>query len=121
MLGDIKDDLLKRGNNLSTILNMNKLHQIVDKTTPVTPQSATLLDVMVTNGRDTVIYKDIMPNVIADHDPISVTIDISKPKPAATVKTFRHMGAYSSDALCDAVSSHAAELDNIYHMNDVDS
>ncbi len=76
MLGDINDDLLKRGNKFSTIINVNKLHQIVDKPTRVTPQSATLLDVTVTNKCDTFLYKDILPNVIADHDLISATIDI---------------------------------------------
>ncbi len=121
MSGDINDDLLKRGNKLSTIINMNKLHQIVDKPTRVTLQSATLLDVIVTNKRDTVIYKDIIPKVIADHGLISATIDISKPKRAATMKTLRHMGAYSSDALCNAVSSQVSELDNINRTDDVDS
>ncbi len=106
MLGDINEDLLKRGNKLRTIINMNKLHQIVDKPTRVTPQSATLLHVIVTNKGDTPVDKDILPNVIADHDLISATIDISKPKRAATVKTFRHMGAYSNDVLCNAMSSH---------------
>ncbi len=49
MLGDINDDLLKRGNKLSTIININILHQIVDKLTRVTQKSATLLDIIVTN------------------------------------------------------------------------
>ncbi len=73
---------------------MNKLHQIVDKPTRVTPQSATLLDVIVTNTRDTVLHKDVILSVIADHDLITATIDITKPKRRATIKTFRHMGAY---------------------------
>ncbi len=71
MLGDLSDDLLTDGGKLSTIISMNKLHQIIDKPTRVTPQSATLLDVIVTNTRDTVIHRDVVPNVIADHDLIS--------------------------------------------------
>ncbi len=74
---------------------MNKLHQIIDKPTRVTAQSATLQDVIVTNTRDTVIHSDLIPNVIANHDIISSTIDIKKPKRVATIKTFPHMGAYS--------------------------
>ncbi len=80
MLGDLNDDLLTNGSKLSTIISMNKLHQIIDKPTRVTPQSATILDVIGTNTRDTVMLKDIIPNIIADHDLITATIDIKKPK-----------------------------------------
>ncbi len=100
---------------------MNKLHQIIDKPTRVTPQSATLLDVIVTNTRDTVIHRDVVPNVNADHDLISSTTDIKKPKRVATTKTFRHMGAYRRDAFCNAVLSHASELNNIYRTDDIDT
>ncbi len=56
MLGDLNDDLLTNGSKLNTIISMNKLHQLVDKPTRVTPQSATLLDVIVTNTRNTMIH-----------------------------------------------------------------
>ncbi len=41
MLGDLNDDLLTKGSKLSTMISMNKLHQIVDKPTRVTPQTST--------------------------------------------------------------------------------
>ncbi len=98
MLGDLNDDLLAPNNKLSTIISMNKLHQIIEKPTRITSQSATLLDVIVTNNRDTVLHADVAPSTIADHDLITATIDISKPKRAVTMRTFRHMGTYSKDA-----------------------
>ncbi len=39
----------------------------------------------------------------------------------ATTKTFRHMGAYRRDTFCNAVSSHASELNNIYRTDDIDT
>ncbi len=120
MLGDLNDDLLTNGSKFITIISLNKLHQIVDKPTRVTPQSATLLDVIVINTRDTVIHKDVIPNVIADHDLITATIDIRKPKRAATIKTFRHLGAHSKDAFCNAVLSYTSEL-NINRTDDIDT
>ncbi len=71
VLGDLNDNLLSSGNRLKTILNANRLRQIVDKPTRVTPQSATLLDIIATDKYDTVIHKDVIPNVIADHDLIN--------------------------------------------------
>ncbi len=121
MLGDLYDDLFTNRNKLSSIIRMNKLHQVIDKPTRVTPQTATLRDVIVTNRSDTIIHKDVMPSVIADHDLITATINISKPKRAVTTKTFRHMGAYSKDAFCNAISSYSSELSNIYLTDDIDT
>ena len=36
-------------------------------------------------------------------------------------KTFRHMAAYSKEALCTALLRHTSELDNINHTDDVDN
>lgn len=47
MLGDLNDDLVSNGNNLSTIISRNNFHQIIDRLARVTPQSATLLEVIV--------------------------------------------------------------------------
>ncbi len=53
--------------------------------------------------------------------PTTTTIDIKKPKHAATVKTFRHIGTYSKDAFCNAVLSYASEINKIYLTNDIDT
>lgn len=64
---DLNDDLITKGNKLRKTISMNKLHQL-DKLTRITSRSATLLDVIVTNKRDTVLHADVLPNVPADHD-----------------------------------------------------
>ncbi len=47
VLGDLSDDWLSSENELSTIIRANKLYQIIDRPTRVTPQSATLLDILL--------------------------------------------------------------------------
>ncbi len=121
VLGDLNDNLLSSGNRLKAILSANRLHQIVDKPTRVTPQSATLLDIIATNKYDTVIQKDVIPNVIADHDLINVVVNISKPKRKNVMKTFRHFGSYSNDALCNALLTETPTLNKIPLTDDVDT
>ena len=121
VLGDLNDNLLSSSNKLDAIFSTNKLHQIVDKPTRVTQQSATLLDIIATNKHDTVIYKDVIPNIIADHDLITATVNITKPKRKTVTKTFRHLGAYSNDALCNALLTETPTLSKISQTDDVDT
>ena len=54
MLGDLNEDLLKV-NRLEQILNKLILYQLIKELTRITPRSKTLIDVIITNNRDTVI------------------------------------------------------------------
>ncbi len=121
VLGDLNDNLLFNGNRLNAILSTNGLHQIVDKPTRVTPQSATLLDIIATNIYDTVIHKDVIPNVIADHDLITVKVNITKPKCKAVMKTYHHLRAHSNDALCNILLAETPTLNKILLIDDVDT
>lgn len=120
MFGDINDDLLSRNNKLEAIIRLNNLHQMIDKPTRVTPHSSTLLDILVTNRPDTIIHKEVIPCNIADHDLITAKINIVKPKRSPVMKTFRHLGTYSKDALCDTLLSATPALSVILSTDDVD-
>ncbi len=61
VLGDLSDDWLTSDNKLSAIIRANKLYQIIDKPTRVTPQSATLLDILITNRQHTILHTDVTP------------------------------------------------------------
>ncbi len=121
VLGDLNDDWLSSGNKLSTIIRANKLYQIIDRPTRVTPQSATLLDILITNKQHTIIHKDVIPSTIADHDQITATINISKPKRLPVTRTSRHLGAYSKDSLCNALLTAEPALSSIPLIDDVDA
>ncbi len=120
MLGDLNDDLLARNNKLNAIINLNSLHQIIDKPTRVTPQTATLHDSLVTNRPDTILLRDVIPSNIANHDLITATVNITKPKRQPVIQTFRHLGAYSKDVFCDALLTATPALNVISSTDDVD-
>ncbi len=119
VLGDLNGNFLSSGNRLKAILSANRLHQIVDKPTWVTPQSATVLEIIATKKYDTVIRKDVIPNVTTDHNLITVIVNITKPKHETVMKTFRHLGAYRNDALCNALLTETCTLNKIPLTDDV--
>ncbi len=120
VLGDINDDWLSSGNKLSAIIRANKLYQIIDRPTRVTPQSATLLNIPINNKQHTIIHKDVIPSTIADHDQITATINIAKPKRLPVTRTSRHLGAYSKDSLRNALLTAEPALSRIPLPDDVD-
>ncbi len=71
------------------------------------------------NKYDTVIHKDVIPNVIADHGLINVIVNISKPKHKTVMKTCRHLGVYSNDALCNALLTETPTPNKIPLSDDV--
>ncbi len=120
ILGDLDDNLLAQNSRLSRIIGNHKLTQLIHKPTRITPTSSTLLDVIITNRPDHVIHVDVVPGVIADHDLITVTADISKPKREPVTKVVRDLSTYSSDSLCSLLS-HAPTLNTILQTDDVDA
>lgn len=91
--GDFNDDFISANIKLKRIINNHKLHQLIDTRTRVTSQSATLLDIIVTNQPHTLIKSDSMPCHV-DHDLITVTINLRKPKQDPEVKTFRQLNNF---------------------------
>ncbi len=121
MLEDRNDDWLTSGNKLSAIIRANKLYQIIDRPTRVTPQSATLIDILLTNKQHTIIHKDVIPSTIADHDQVTATINITKLERLPVTRVSRHLGAYSKESLCNALLTTEPALRSIPLTNDVDA
>ena len=78
MLCDLNEDLLK-ANRLEQILNNLKLFQLIREPTRVTPKSKTLIDVVITKNRDTVMHAESSLS-IADHHAVSCIRLISESK-----------------------------------------
>ena len=57
MLGDLNEDLLKV-NRLEQILNKLNLFQLIKEPTRITQRSKTLIDVIITHNRDSVIHAE---------------------------------------------------------------
>ncbi len=103
VLGDFNDNLFASNNKMNNIINKNKLTQLVNKPTRVTSTSSTLIYFIITNKPDAVSSCDVLPQETADHNLISIVVDVSKPKRQPIIRTFRHLGNYSSDAFCPSL------------------
>ncbi len=93
---------------------------MIDEPTRVTPTSATLLDLVINNKPDLVLAQSVIPQVIADHDLISIKVNIRKPKRKPVIKTFRHLGKYNKDTLCELLLLEAHNLNQIMETDDAD-
>ncbi len=100
VLGDLNDDFLCEKSRLKNIVTNAKLSQVVTCSTRTTIDSATLLDVIITNNPDTIIKTDVRPYPIADHDIIRIVVNIRKPKHQPVYITNRIIQNYSSDVFC---------------------
>ena len=119
ILGDINDDQFVRGNSLSKIVRNLSLSQIIDKPTRITTNTSTLLDVVITNRRDMILKSDVSPSPFADHEMISIYVNIRKPKRKPEIRTYRCQKNYSQRTLCNLLLDESANLNNILETDDV--
>ena len=119
ILGDLNEDLLVV-NRLDGIINSSRLTQIVKKPTRITSSSATLLDVIMTNRPEMIMSSDVYPCEIADHDLITVQINIAKPKRQPIYKTLRSMSNYSQDTFCNLILNETGSLHFMLLTDDID-
>ena len=68
-----------------------------------------------------VINSEVVPCSIADHELISITVNVKKEKKKPISKTFRSLKNYSADILCDKLLSKVPILNYIISIDDVDS
>ena len=94
--------------------------QLITQPTRITSTSSTLLDIIITNKPDSVINSDTTPCPVGDHELISVTTDLRKPKRQPTVKTFRLLKHYSPEKLCNLLLSKRCSLERIFKTDNVD-
>ncbi len=119
LIGDLNDNLLLSNSKLARIITTNKLTQLIDTPTGITPTSATLLDVIITNTPGIVRDSYAIPGVIADHDFVGVSVNISKPKRQPVTITKRDFRNYSSDTLCFLILNETPKLNQILQTDDV--
>ena len=119
IFGDINDDMFIQNNKLSKLIKGLNLMQIIDKPTRITSNSSTLIDVIITNRVDLVLYSDVIPSPIADHELLSLSINIKKPKREKEIRTFRCLTHYSPDTLCSLLLNRAEDLNTMLNTDDV--
>ena len=80
IVGDINENLLSINPKFSRILGSCKLLQLISKPTRITSTSSTLIDIFATNSKHMVLNSDVVPCPIADHELISITVNVRKEK-----------------------------------------
>ncbi len=77
--------------------------QLIEVPTRVTPTASTLLDLVVTNNPGLVLSKTVVPVAVADHDLVSIKLNIAKPKRQKTIRTFHQLALYDNNKyfICD--------------------
>ncbi len=106
---------------MEQVINNTKLSQLSKKPTRTTSLSVTLLDLIVTNSAALVLDHDIILCPIPDHDLLTLTLDIAKPKRLPITKTIREMKSYSPELFCNSLMSEKETLDNIYVTDNVNT
>ena len=92
---------------------------MINKPTRITPTSSTLLDVLITNRKESVLDIEVNPSIVADHEQISFCINIKKPKHEQVIKTFRCLKSYSAEILCNLLLDQTFVLNTIFNTDDV--
>ena len=121
ILDDFNESLLVGNSKISKIIKTNKPIQVIDKPTRVTPTSSTLLNLIITNKPDTIYSCDVVPQEVADHDLISIAVDICKPKRSPVIRTFRHLGDYTKENFCFRVLQKTHNSNMISNTDDVNT
>ncbi len=120
LLGDLNDDYSCTNSKLRNIVATSRLSQIVTTPTRVTTNSTTLLDVIITNSPNTVIASEVTPCPVADHDLISATIDLHKPKHQPLIVTKRQLRNYSPALFCNTLYRETSSLRPIFNTDNID-
>ncbi len=118
ILGDFNDNILSNNSKMKQIIANSKLKQVIIKPTRITPTSATLLDLVITNKSESILHSDTIPCPVADHELVTVTVNLQKPKRSPIVKTFRDLTDYSPNTLCSLLSQHRRSLNQIFVTDD---
>ena len=121
ILGDINDNLLSPNNKIGNIIHGMGLTQLIDKPTRITSNSSTLIDLIITNKRDFIIQFDVLSCPVADHELISVTINIRKDKRPSSTKTFRSLEKYSQNMFCQLLLDHSFLLRDILDTDNINN
>ena len=121
ILGDFNENLLVGNSKMSKIIKSNKLTQVIDKPTRITPTSSTLLDLVITNKPDTIYSCDVVPQEVANHDLISIAVDICKPKRSPVIPTFQHLGDYTKKKFFFRLLQKTHNFNMILNTDDVNT
>ena len=103
---------------LNLFLNYNGLKQLVKKATRVTMDTATLIDVIMSNTPGNISITEVIPASISDHDMIGCVRKLNHSKYKPKQITCRNYTNYNPKEMCKDLNSEQL-WEPLYSMTDV--
>lgn len=120
--GDLNCDMFSNGPQstcLKEFCASFNLTQLISQPTRVTPNSSTLLDVILTTSQDLVTQSEVICTSISDHFPVIVTLNLKRPRPQAIKFKTRSYKSYNPVDFDRDVSMISWNiLNNVENVND---
>ena len=115
ILGDINCDYLKRNDHsdIKELFTLNGYSQLINSATRITQNSATLIDVILTNFRQNISLCNVIPTNLSDHDMVGCVRKINRNKAKPKTITCRNYAKYDKEAI--NVSLSCENWDAIYN------
>ena len=119
ILGDFNSDFNQPNRKFLDILNMFHLQQLVDSNTRITENSATCLDLILTQNRDFVKHIEILPEICSDHCCPCLSINLNTYIESSSFKrTFYDYSKLKSDKFHNLLNQ--VNLDSILNNPQID-
>ena len=120
ILGDFNDDQSKlKSNKMKPVLDRLGLHQLIKSATRITPDSQTVLDLLISNNPSSIVSTDVEPNSFSDHQEINCTINIKKEKKLPCKITCRTKRNYSAINFRAQLTANVEMIKPIYLTDNV--
>ena len=117
IVGDINFNYLdeSNGKQFKELLSLNGFVQVVNGPTIITPNSETLIDVVLTSKPENVCDIKIIPTAISDHDAVECRKKINNTKDPYEIIRCHNYTNYNPEHLCKDLSTET--FDSVYTSN----
>ena len=125
LFGDLNENQIEEANGkkinskLKSILKRLNLHQIIDEPTRITESTKTIIDLIITNDKNSVLSKEVKPS-IADHLKTQCTINLLKTRLKPRKIIFRQQKNYSAEAFQQELINSEYQFKLIIRTDNVD-
>ena len=119
LLGDINSDFNKANvcKELKDIITLQGFDQLIKKPTRVTPETSTLIDVILTNNKAVIADVDVVPLSLSDHDFICCVRKLNHLKYQYRTITCRNYTKYDPIKMQEDLS--LLNVDELHNIRDV--
>ena len=117
ILGDFNDDQMK-SSKLKQIIKRLGLQQLIKSATRITPDTQTLLDLIISNNPSSIVSTHVEANSLSDHHEISCKINIKKEKKRPCRITCRTKRNYSDKEFRAQLMSNVEMIKPLYCTDD---